>query len=523
MRTALAQINSTLADFSENKARILKAVCEAAEQDIDLVIFPECAMFGYNPADLLERETLVDEQLKELKALHQSLPKKIGVLVGAVTKNPSKRGRPYFNSVAFLQKGKPAKFFHKELHPVGDIFDDGRYFEKGQIADNVLKFMGKKILVLICEDMWAWPDSKGRSNYRENPVAKLKGQKFDLIVNMSASPFWKGKAKARHHVAAETVRALKAPLVYVNTVGALDEVIYDGGSFVLDNKGKLTARAKYYSEDLLISHDLSPELDETEMIHQALVTGIRDYCSKNGLQKVHLGLSGGIDSAVVACLAVEALGKENVSGYALPGPYSSPDSERLAHELAKNLGIKFESISIQRTYDALISELKVQGLSLVNENLQARIRGTVLMAISNRDGSLLLSTSNKSEYATGYSTLYGDMCGGLAPLGDLTKKEVYDLSRRMPIAQAIIDRPPTAELRPNQKDQDSLPPYDLLDIAVENVVTKAKPAKTETEKWLLKAYFKNEFKRWQAPPILKVAERSFGHGRRYPLTHHGKA
>lgn len=522
MRTALAQINSTLADFSENRKRILRAVHEAADQGVDLVVFPECAMFGYNPADLLEREALIDEQLKELKNLHKELPAKIGILVGAVTRNSSKKGRPYFNSVAFLQKGKKPQFFHKELHPVGDIFDDGRYFEKGNIAKNILKFMGKKILVLICEDMWAWPDSKGRSNYRENPVAKLKGQKFDLIVNLSASPFWKEKPRARLKVAAETVKCLKAPLIYVNTVGALDEVIYDGGSFVLDAKAKLTARAKYFSEDLLIAHEISPELDETEMIHQALVTGIRDYCAKNGLQKIHLGLSGGIDSAVVACLAVEALGGENVSGYALPGPYSSPESERLAKELAKNLGIHFESLSIQKTYDALVTELKVQGLSLVNENLQARVRGTILMAISNRDASLLLSTSNKSEYATGYSTLYGDMCGGLAPLGDLTKKEVYDLARRMPISQAIVDRAPTAELRPNQKDQDSLPPYDLLDAAVENIVTKAKVAKTETEKWLLKIYYRNEFKRWQAPPILKVAERSFGHGRRYPLTHHGK-
>lgn len=522
MRTALAQINSTLADFSANRKRILEAVHEAVQAGVDLVIFPECSLFGYSPADLLERESLVDEQLKELKALHKELPAKIGVLVGAVTKNPSKRGRPYFNSVAFLQKGKAAKYFHKELHPVGDIFDDGRYFEKGSIASNILQFMGKKILVLICEDMWAWPDKKGRSNYKENPIEKLKGKKFDLVINVSASPFWKEKPKARKHVAAQTAKLLKAPLVYVNTVGALDEVIYDGGSFVMDAKGKVTAQANFFKEELLIAHEVTKAPSETEMIHQALVLGIRDYCQKNGLQKIHLGLSGGIDSAVVACLAVEALGAKNVSGYALPGPYSSPESEKLAKELAQRLGIHFESFSIQSAYDALLKELNVQGLSLVNENLQARLRGTILMALSNRDGSLLLSTSNKSEYATGYSTLYGDMCGGLAPLGDLTKKEVYDLAARMPISKAIVDRPPTAELRPNQKDQDSLPSYDLLDAAVDAIVTQAKPARTETEKWLLPVYFRNEFKRWQAPPVLKVAERSFGHGRRYPLTHHGK-
>ncbi len=522
MRTCLAQINSTLADFTANRKRILQAVNAAATNNVDLIIFPECTLFGYSPADLLERESLVDEQLKEFKKLIKEIPQNIGVLVGLVTKNASKRGRPYFNSVAFLQKGKAPQFFHKELHPVGDIFDDGRYFEKGSIEKNILKFKNKKLLILICEDMWAWPDSKGKSAYKDNPITKLKKQKFDLIINMSASPFWKDKAKARKQVAASTAKFLKAPLVYTNTVGALDEVIYDGGSFAMDKNGKVTAQASFFQEEFLIAHDKAKEPTETEMIHKALVLGIKDYCEKNNLKKIHLGLSGGIDSAVVACLATEALGKNNVSAYALPGPYTTPESNQLAKELAQTLDIHFESISIQKTYEALVQELHINGVSLINENLQARIRGTILMAIANRDQSLLLSTSNKSEYATGYSTLYGDMCGGLAPLGDLTKKEVYDLAKRMPIAKAIIERPPTAELRPNQKDQDSLPPYDLLDQAVENI-TSGKAAKSETEKWLLPVYYRNEFKRWQAPPILKVAKRSFGQGRRYPLTHHGKA
>jgi NAD+ synthase (glutamine-hydrolysing) len=532
MRVALAQINSLLGDFKHNREKIVEYTKRAQEKHCDLVVFPELSLFGYIPADLLERESVVAAQLKEFEHLHKSIPAGIAVLVGLVTKN--KNGKPFQNTAAFLEKGKKPKFFSKQLLPNYDIFDEERYFEPGDVSQNILKFKGKRILVTICEDIWGWGQDWAGANYSKNPLAALKGERFDLVVNVSASPFSKRKEKARRDVIKKTAIFFKAPMVYVNLVGAQDEIIFDGGSQAVDSKGKLLAHSIFFEEDLNVV-DFEKKVggtreikkSETELIHEALVLGIRDFTSKNGFSKVHLGLSGGIDSAVVLCLAVDALGPGKVSCLAMPGPFSAPESLQLALQLAKNLGVSIKDVPINKSFEA-VSKSFEEGVGktefgVVHENMQARLRGLMLMAFSNRENSLLLTTGNKSEYAAGYTTLYGDMCGGLAPIADLLKREVYALAsyfnREIELIPAqIIKRAPTAELRPNQTDQDTLPPYDVLDRAVEKLVERAKVPSSEEEKWLLKAMFRSEFKRWQAPPILRVTSHAFGRGRRVPIT-----
>lgn len=538
MRIALAQTNSNLADFKFNKEKILEFTHRAKEKKADLVVFPEASLFGYHPFDLLERESLVSAQEKILKELVKELPKDIFVLVGGFEKNKSRKGRPYYNAAFLLQKGKSLKVFHKELLPTGDVFDEARFIEKGQVKDNYFKIKNKKFLLTICEDIWAWEDKKGKSTYLENPLKKMKREKVDLVINMSASPFFSGKLKQREYFVAQTAKHFKAPMIYVNMAGAQDEIIYDGQSFLVDAKGKVKFACRSFEEDLNV-FDLDSLEDwnadkgtlkenENEQLRKALVLGLKDFVYKTGMKQVHLGLSGGIDSAVVACLAVDAFGPQNVRLFALPTEFNQSESFELATMLAKNLHIDLQTISIQPIYEKIRSVLdeafQVKQFQLMHENIQSRIRGLTMMAFSNFKGSMLLTTGNKSEYATGYATLYGDMCGGLAVIGDLTKKQVYDLAglyntEYEVIPKRIIDRPPTAELRPNQKDQDSLPEYDKLDKAVVHLVEERKPASSETEKWLLGVLDRTEFKRWQAPPILKISEHSFGRGRRYPIAH----
>lgn len=535
MRIALAQVNPTLADFKFNKEKILEFIHQAQQRKCELVIFPECTLFGYHPFDLLERSELLKKQEVEFKDLLKKIPKGMGVIIGLITRNPEKKGRPYFNSAAFLVKGQKPRFFNKQLLPTGDVFDEARFIEPGDFSKNYFQFKGKKFFLTICEDIWAWPDAKGRSPYKVNPLAKVKKQKVDLVVNLSASPYFVGKMKLREYVASKTAAYFGAPIMYANLVGAQDEIIFDGASFVLDKKGKKILSCLPFEEDInVIDIDTmevwnkTAKLESMEELRKALVLGLRDFCEKTGMKKVHLGLSGGIDSAVVAALAVDALGPANVAGVGLPGPFNAPESLALARELAKNLGVDFKIVEIGPMYDeavkALAKGISLQGFSVVNENLQARLRGLSLMAYSNQANSMLLTTGNKSEYATGYSTMYGDMCGGLAPIGDLTKAQVYALARHYNkeaevIPVDIIERAPSAELRPNQKDQDSLPPYEELDKSVTYLVEKDGVAKTKTDKWLLPILLKTEFKRWQAPPILKVSGHSFGRGRRYPVAH----
>lgn len=539
MRIALAQINPVLGDFESNKNKIVSYTTRALEKKAELVIFPEAALFGYHPFDLLEREAIVNQQLKALQSLVKSIPAGIHVLVGGFEKNPAKKGRPYFNSAFLLTRGKIIKSFQKELLPTGDVFDEARFIEKGKLKNNFFSVNGKNFFLTICEDIWAWEDKSGYSVYLENPLKQVPKKKVDLVINISASPFFVGKQKQREIVVAKTAAYFKAPMVYVNMVGAQDEIIYDGQSFLADKTGKVNFRCADFTEDLNVFeleslehwNARSPKVSEVEQLRKALVLGIKDFSEKTGLRKVHLGISGGIDSAIVACLAVDALGPNNVKLFALPTKFNASESATLADQLAKNLKVRMQTIPIQSVFENIKTTLDnaydVKEFILMHENLQARIRGLFLMAYSNKENSLLLTTGNKSEYATGYATLYGDMCGGLAVLGDLTKKQVYDLARHYNagyelIPEKIITRPPTAELRPNQKDQDSLPEYDKLDKAVVNIVEKRLAAKNEVENWLVNMVMKSEFKRWQAAPILKVSEHSFGRGRRYPVAHRAR-
>lgn len=538
MRIALAQINPVLGDFSYNKEKILNFIHQAQQRKCELVVFPECALFGYHPFDLLEREKIVVKQEAELKDLLKKIPKNIGVVFGMISRNPDKKGRPYYNSAVFAAHGQKPRFFHKQLLPTGDVFDEARFIETGDLSKNYFNWKGKKFFLTICEDIWAWPTERGTSPYKVNPLAKVKKQKVDMVINLSASPYFVGKMKQRERVTTKTAAYFNAPMMYVNIVGAQDEIIFDGGSFVIDKKGKKLLSCQQFEEDINVidldtkeSWNKTSKLEKTEELRRALVLGIRDFCTKTGLKKVHLGLSGGIDSAVVAALAVDALGPANVTAIALPGPFNAEKSLTLAKDLAKNLSIDFKVVEMGGLYDDVVKSLEknlaLKEFGLVHENLQARLRGLTLMAYSNKENSMLLTTSNKSEYAAGYSTLYGDMCGGLAPLGDLLKNQVYEIARFYNsqgeiIPQEIIDRAPSAELRPNQTDQDSLPPYDDLDNAVESLVEKCGAAKNSTEKWLLPMLMKSEFKRWQAPPILKVSQHSFGRGRRYPIAHRSR-
>ncbi len=542
MRIATAQINSSLADFEYNKNKIIENIQRLSEQKAELIIFPEAILFGYHPFDLLERSILVDQQMTALKIILKHIPTGVFVLIGGFEKNKNPKGRPYFNSVFLCQKNKIIKTFHKELLPTGDVFDEARFIEKGELKNNFFKIKNKKFFLTICEDIWAWENKKNKSHkseYKENPLKRIKRQKVDLVINMSASPFHVNKLKLREFVVSETAKYFKSPMIYVNLVGAQDELVYDGQTFLVDQKGLKKFQLLSFEEDsnvfdidTLESWNTKNKTESvTEQLHKALVLGLRDYIRKTGHKTVHLGLSGGIDSAVVAALAVDALGPQNVSLFALPTEFNLSESFISANQLAKNIGCTLKSLSIQSTFEHIKhifdSEFSIKDFSLVHENMQSRIRGLYLMAYSNLTGSMLITTGNKSEYATGYSTLYGDMCGGLAPIGDLTKKQVYDLARFYNqdteiIPLFIIERPPSAELRPNQKDQDSLPDYDDLDKSVENLVQKKNKINNETDQWLYGKLMKTEFKRWQAAPILKISSHSFGRGRRYPIAHSAK-
>lgn len=535
MRIGVAQINPVLGDFQSNADKILDYVKRARDRKCDLVVFPESCLFGYHPFDLLERTDVVAHQEKVMKDIFRRLPKGIAVIFGIFTKNPSKKGRLYFNSAVLVEKGVKPRFFHKQLLPTGDVFDEARFIEAGDMRKNVFRLKGKKFFLTICEDIWAWPNDKKESIYEENPLSKVKEKGVDFVVNLSASPFYPGKDKIRQELVKKTARHFKAPMLYCNLVGAQDEIIFDGRSFILDPQGRILMRCLAFEEDLgffdLETQEGSPRPHEDTgiaEIHRALVMGLRDYCEKTGFKKIHLGLSGGIDSAVVAALAVDALGPNNVKAFYLPSQFSSPKSGEAAKALAMNLGIQFQEIPLQSAYELVKSlidrEFDISKFGLVHENLQARLRGLILMAFSNFSNSLLLATGNKSELAAGYSTLYGDLCGGLLPIGDLTKGQVVALAQyynreRELIPKFIIDRPPSAELRPDQKDEDSLPAYTKLDESVVRLVENSGKIRNETDEWLMGALSRSEFKRWQAPPILKVSKHSFGRGRRWPVAH----
>ncbi len=551
MKIAIAQLNPTIGDLTGNAQKILEAAKQAANQGIRLLLTPEISLCGYPPRDLLLNPHFVELTATTLQQLAQDLPPQLAVLVGTVELNPKANiagGKPLFNSIALLEQGKIQQIFHKRLLPTYDVFDDNRYFEPG-LKSNLFTLDSVRIGVTICEDLWNDEEFWGKRNYAVNPIADLAQQSVDLIVNLSGSPYTVGKQRLREAMLKHGAIRYQQPIVYNNQVGGNDDLVFDGCSVAFNRKGELVCRANAFKTDLVTiefdeeTRDLlpgkiavSPEnLDEE--IWLALVLGVRDYARKCNFQKVVIGLSGGIDSAIVAAIATEALGAENVLGILMPSPYSSEHSVKDALALANNLEIKTQILPIgdlMQDYDHTLESLFTgTEFGIAEENIQSRIRGNLLMAIANKFGYLLLSTGNKSEMAVGYCTLYGDMNGGLAVIADVPKTSVYSLCHwlnnrvKMPeiIPNNILTKPPSAELKPGQVDQDSLPSYDILDDILHRLINehqgleqiiKAGHEPTIIKK-VMQLLARAEFKRRQAPPGLKITDRAFGTGWRMPI------
>ncbi len=537
MKIALAQINPTVGDFQGNSEKILSFAEQARAQGAELALFPELCLMGYPPRDLLDHPEFVRRGLEALEALAKSLP--LPALVGFVARNESGQGKPLHNSAAFIRDGKVQSVHHKSLLPTYDVFDEDRYFEPGA-KPQVALFRNRKLAVTICEDVWR-PGLGPHPRYRFDPVAMLTLQGAQAILNLSASPFTLEKAAQRHELLAGLARKYRMPLVYVNQVGGNDELIFDGASVVFNARGELVAMGRPFNEDLLVvdldalpAPVIAMPLNRAEASFRALVLGTRDYLHKCGFKQAVLGLSGGIDSALTAVIAAEALGPENVLGVLLPSRFSSPGSLADARKLVENLKIRSLTIPIEPVHHAALESLAPafagRAPDLAEENIQARIRGLLLMALSNKFGMLLLTTGNKSELATGYCTLYGDMCGGLAPINDVPKMLVYDIARWLNREREIIPtdsltKPPSAELRPNQTDQDTLPPYDLVDKVLHAYIEEQKSVAeiiaagvdAAVVKDVVRRIEGSEYKRRQATPGLKITSRAFGYGRRIPV------
>ena len=538
MKIALAQINTTVGDLVGNEAKILAAYQRGVEAGVDLVIFPELATTGYPPRDLLLRRHFIQQNLEVLNRLAAATGR-TGLLVGFVGENEQGVGREARNSTALLQDGRIVAIRSKTLLPTYDVFDEDRYFEPA--TENApVEFMGRRVGLTICEDAWNDEGFWDERRYRRNPPAELVAAGATILFNNSASPWHLGKNETRREMLAQLAAKTKCPVVYCNLVGGNDELVFDGGSMAFNGSGQLIAHGKLFEEDFVVfdldagQPVISPDVGDEERVYRALVLGLRDYLHKCGFKSAVLGLSGGIDSALTAVLAVDALGKENVRGVSLPSQFSSQGSLDDARLLAANLGIRYEVIPIQLPFEAVKGQLAgvFQGLKedVAEENIQARLRGVILMAMSNKFGSLLLTTGNKSEMAVGYCTLYGDMNGGLAVISDVPKMMVYRVSNWINreheiIPAASITKAPSAELRPDQKDQDSLPPYEILDAILEEYVVNLKPTREiiaqgfdeATVKRVVRLIDVTEYKRRQAAPGLKVTSKAFGVGRRIPV------
>ena len=545
MKIAIAQIGTTVGDFNANTAKICDRIERAAAMGASLVVFPELTTTSYPPRDLLERKYFVEANLKALKNIAKSC-KKCAALVGFVAKNPSKSGKGLFNSAALLQGGKVKFVQHKALLPTYDVFDEARHFEPAR-THKVIKFAGEKIGITICEDVWSKVEISGRHLYHYDPVASLAKEGAKIIINLSASPFNVGKVKVREGLLSKASRQHKLPIVYVNAVGGNDELVFDGRSTVVNAFGQIAHVGRAFEEDFFIvdtqnlkkrTKPVSGEALPVADLYSALKLGLGDYMKKCGFKKVVVGYSGGIDSCVVAALAAEVCGAQNVTGVAMPSPYSSDESVTDAKELAERLGTQFEIVPIGDIYHAYRRSLsKLLGKSefsddvtLTDENIQARVRGNILMAISNEKGALVLSTGNKSELAVGYCTLYGDMAGGLALISDVPKVMVWELARYINRAKELIPsrcitKPPSAELRPNQLDTDSLPPYEVLDQILKMYIEEHKSPEEIVRKGFDKTIVdgvvakidRNEYKRRQAAPGLKMTSKAFGMGRSFPI------
>jgi NAD+ synthetase len=538
MRIALAQINTTVGDFAGNEARLLAAYQRGVAAGAELVVAPELAVAGYPPRDLLLRRGFIRQSLETLQRLATATGS-TGFLVGFVGENTVRPGREATNAVALLQHGRVVAIRMKTLLPTYDVFDEDRYFEPA--TDNQpVEFNGRRIGLTICEDLWNDEDFWRDRRYRRNPAVELADAGAEIIFNVSASPWHLGKNRLRHVMLASLAAKTRRPLVYCNLVGGNDELIFDGSSLVFNTGGTLVARGAMFAEDFVLAETdataalPAEELPDEEKLHRALVLGLRDYLHKCGFKSAVLGLSGGIDSALTACLATEALGPENVHGVSLPSQFSSSGSLDDARQLAANLGIRYDVIPIQPAFAAAKKQLAEvfanRPEDTTEENIQARLRGVILMALSNKFGALLLTTGNKSELAVGYCTLYGDMCGGLAVINDLPKRDVYRLARwinrrREIIPAASLTKPPSAELRPNQTDQDSLPPYDTLDAILDAYVVECRSVaeiiaagfNEATVRRVVRLIDTSEYKRRQAAPGLKVTSKAFGVGRRIPI------
>jgi NAD+ synthase (glutamine-hydrolysing) len=541
VKIALAQINPTIGDFTGNLAKIVDASRRAAELGARLTVFPELCICGYPPADFLEKPSFLARcrtALDELAEATRNLP--TAVLVGAALPAEAGRGKPAVNAAVLIDKGKVLLEQHKRLLPFYDVFDEQRYFSPAR-SQQVVELDGLPIAISICEDAWNDKNFWPRRLYSIDPMEELMAQHPALHVNISASPFWHGKMHLRRQMLAAIARRDGIPVVLCNQVGGNDSLVFDGSSLAINARGEVVAQARSFAEDLVIVDPFAAwqipetELDDTEAAWQALVLGTRDYVRKCGFSKAIVGLSGGIDSALVAAIAAEALGPENVIAIGMPSPYSSQGSIDDSHRLAEDLGIRFEVIGISGLFAEFTHALEplFKGLvqDITEENIQPRIRGTLLMALSNKLGALVLTTGNKSEMAVGYCTLYGDMVGALAVIGDLVKTRVYAICHwlnreRELIPAVILEKPPSAELRPGQKDTDSLPPYEVLDPIVEAYVERYEtPEQIAREhgfpldvvKQAVRLIERSEYKRQQAAPVLKVTSKSFGMGRRFPI------
>jgi NAD+ synthase (glutamine-hydrolysing) len=547
MRIALAQINPTVGDIAGNGRKIIDFISRARREGAELAVFPEMSVVGYPAKDLLLKGQFIAENLRAVERIASEMPTGISAIVGYAERNTQPIGRPLHNAVAVLRDGKIASRHFKTLLPTYDVFDESRYFEPGPVSEpNQLVRIGQSIVgISICEDLWNDEKLIGRRLYHQNPIADLHAAGAQLLVNASASPFVLGKHDFRLELFAAQAKQVGKPLIVVNQVGGNDELVFDGNSVAFDAHGNRVAQAKDFEEDLVVidlghpsfsAYGAKTHATGIESVYKALVLGLRDYVQKCGFKSVVLGLSGGIDSALTAALAVDALCKDKVVGVAMPSRFSSDHSVNDARQLAENLGIAFHIVPIKGLHDcyehALADSFKGMERDVTEENLQARVRGGILMAFSNKFNHLLLSTGNKSELAVGYCTLYGDMCGGLALISDVPKTMVWELSRWINdragaerIPRNSIEKVPSAELRENQTDQVSLPPYDVLDAILFRYVEEEKGAgeivregfDAETVMKIVKLIDRSEYKRRQAAPGIKVTSRAFGFGRRMPI------
>ncbi len=540
MRIALGQINPTVGDLSGNVSLMLDYARRAADSGAGLIVFPELSLNGYPPRDLVEKPSFLARTEAALQDLAVRAPRGIAIITGYVGKAPEQNKA--LNSAAVLRDGEILLRQNKVLLPTYDVFDEARYFvpgERGQLFD----FEGRKVALTICEDAWNDRTFWKHRLYKRDPVEELFEQGAEIHICINASPYAMGKRDLRRRLYRATARRFEIPVVYVNQVGGNDQLVFDGSSFAMDANGNVITQARSFAEDLVFCNAFESTgdihettSDETEAVYEALVLGTRDYIRKCGFKKVLIGLSGGIDSSITAAIAVEAIGRENVIGVGMPGPYSSDHSVKDARDMAERLGIRFELISINDGYHAMLGSLNpvFAGAKpdVTEENLQSRLRGVTLMALSNKWGALVLTTGNKSELAVGYCTLYGDMCGGLAVISDVPKTLVYQISRiankrlNNAIPENVFVKPPSAELRPDQKDTDSLPEYDVLDAILEGYIERYQtPQEIADEihqpvtlvRDIINKVDRNEYKRQQAAPGLKVTSKAFGIGRRFPI------